>query len=126
MTDSLPVLLHAAARGARLQLFDTQANLWIHIYPWELGEICDYDVKYKLDPTLDFRIYPKHHHLRYGPISSVLYEAAKEDYEHIEFDGLPEQITRFHCSKDLVLYHSAFHRSMFFLLVAESLIEDGL
>jgi hypothetical protein len=125
MTDSLPVLLHAAARGARIQSRDQN---WVADREWIVWRMMPTD---KLTESWNFRewrIHPKDHHLRYGPISSVLYEAAKNPPTHLFM--LPEVADHF---AYLMLdpdetFHSEnlFARSLFLLIVAESLIEDGL
>jgi hypothetical protein len=124
MTDSLPVLLHAAARGARLEIWSDLASKWVE--------------NEGMRPFKDekWHIHPKDQHLRYGPISSVLYEAAKnppEWYAQLPFGGefredaalelIYKELKRNQFNWRLL---SPTEKSVFLLFVAESLIEDGL
>lgn len=124
MSEPLSILLHAAARGARLQKnFGYGMGGWDEI-PW-----CNLD-------GYNCRIHPKDRHLRYGPISRVLFEAAKNPpgYLHHVFD------------EESAVYEAAFfyacefrhvdesysdmkkrdEKSHYLLFVAEALAHEGL
>lgn len=111
--------------GARLQVFD---DIWVNVMPSELGIILDYGTKYKLDPGWEVRIHPADQHLRYGPLSSVLFADAQKPpilrnfLKDKAFYGL---MFSGHNS-DRYMTGDAKTRSLFLLLVAESLIEEGL
>jgi hypothetical protein len=122
MTESLPVLLHAAARGARLEIWSDLASKWVE--------------NEGMRPFKDekWHIHPKDYHLRYGPISSVLYEAAKKPKSYIWFGTEIEEYCAQHYVQQAFFSNDVFDystrtelaRSLFLLFVAESLIEDGL
>ena len=118
MTDSIPVLLHAAARGARLQCRDLD-DVW--------GNSIVAPMKDPI-PGL-WRIHPEDAHLRYGPISSVLYEAAKNPPENGD-DAMPQitSLSVLMAIGDYLHYKNSdkSSRSLFLLFVAESLLEQGL
>ena len=122
MSDSIAVLLHAAARGAKLEV-DLQSG-----YGWESNWQQYMPVK---GDGFKWRIRSKDSHLRYGPIGSVLAKKATNPPRYIDSFadiGLnsfciaisdPEFRQYQDCRNQLT-------RSLFLLLVAESLIEDGL
>lgn len=107
-------LLHAAARGARLQC--SLVGIWEDT---------------KVRPTAEsnmtrWRIHPEDVHLQYGPISSALREEAKC------FSG-----RSWHIGTELSveLRYGAWHdcrysdwltRSMFLLILSEALADEGL
>jgi hypothetical protein len=128
MTESLPILLHAAARGARLQL----DYGYPEPYRWKNVAIMP-----SRDSKIDqWRIHPADQHMRYGPISSVLAEMAEKPpawFAEFRTRRIWEEVASdlayrgFDC--DQFAWHnntSTLDRSLFLLLVAESLIEDGL
>ena len=123
MTDSIPVLLHAAARGARLQcMYDSRG--------WQSTSSMPRGLR-----GIEYRIHPDDAHLRYGPISSVLYEAAKEPSQFFYFGNGAvfalvgencRQLTNLQDEVDYMDCNNKLIRSLFLLFVAESLLEQGL
>ena len=122
MSDSLAVLLHAAARGARLQCDENSGYGWEENWRPALptnGDECKW------------RIHPKDVHLRYGPVSSALRKKAENPPWYIDtFSDVgmnsfciaisdPEFSDYQDCKSHLT-------RSLFLLFVAESLVEEGL
>jgi hypothetical protein len=94
---------------------------------WQKGswfECSDWDI------DLDYvRIRPQDKHLRYGPISRVLFEAAKEPPEYLE--SIKEWYARDYALefRGSDLYNMGMdegQRSFFLLLVAEALAHEGL
>ena len=107
-------LLHAAARGARVQreqkLMTGTKTWWQHV-PLQWG--LDYEL----------RIHPDDAHLQYGPISTALRDVALtgdcEDYE------IP--YCRFVIEKEDIYSESTEdERSMFLLFLAEALADEGM
>ena len=65
-------LIHAAARGARIEAFNQLRwipTIWI---PTIAVRVVD-------GPHIDYRIHPDDAHLQYGPISTALQEMAEND-----------------------------------------------
>ena len=120
MSDSIAVLLHAAARGAKLEV-DLQSG-----YGWESNWQQYMPVK---GDGFKWRIHQKDAHLRYGPISSVLVESAKNP--SMPEDSVFPSIWPISMLWQLTEYYrfaeaDELTKSLFLLMVAESLIEDGL
>ncbi len=119
-------LLFAAARGARIQRkhYKDHPNYWESARIVRLG---DHD---KIDSDYVWRIHPDDAHLAYGPVSTALRDALKDPdctldqfievlantaYEH--FHGWAP--LGGHCDGEL-------HRSLFLLILAEALADEGL
>jgi len=104
-------ILFAAAREARMQVTNDRGG-WL-----DAAYIPTAD--YKGD---DFRIHPDDEHLQYGPISTALREDAL---------GLPIKgtdwfaLVALHADGDLNMY-SPTEESLFLLLVAEALADEGM
>jgi hypothetical protein len=110
-------LLHAAARGARIQTNDRGGWLDAAYIP---------TADYKGD---DFRIHPDDEHLQYGPISTALRERAgdsrpaKEDFMYDVMAGIvPNYIEGDWAAR----YENLLHRSLFLLILAEALADKGM
>lgn len=108
-------LLFAAARGARIQMFSPTDLEWVPV------------IKVAVVPTkFSFRIHPDDEHLQYGPISTVLREEA-EDYSgrswNIGTDISAE--LRYGAWHDC-RYADPLTRSLFLLILAEALADEGL
>lgn len=108
-------LLHAAARGARIEGLYQRG--WIPVFAVRTDGLTDGQYKY--------RIHPDDEHLQYGPISTALREMA-EDYswnpswEHYAAHALEDRFTlldRQHCETDYPL---------FYLFLAEFLADEGM
>lgn len=127
MSEPLSILLHAAARGARLQTrYGYGAGGW---QPTSWRNINDYH----------FRIDPRDRHLRYGPISRVLFEAAENPPEalHLIFEFAEEseeaRESAYIFSWGYLPVNGPYYasltrdaRSFFLLFVAEALAHEGL
>ena len=115
-------LLHAAARGARIQLYQGKKYGWkdTELFgPWSHDD-CD-------------RIHPADEHLAYGPISTALRDMAKEPktiYHKKEFNLLPHfGFTIFAENENElleVLRCDKLTHSIFLLILAEALANSGL
>ena len=124
MSEPLSILLHAAARGARIQ-----KNLGYGMGGWREIWWSDLD-------QYNCRIHPKDRHLRYGPISRVLFEAAKNPPNDLSSLLTKDSTIEEWAAKDYAFsfkdVEDNFHistkeqRSFFLLLVAESLAHEGL
>jgi hypothetical protein len=109
-------LLHAAARGARIQN-QSAFDQWY-----------DSDYLWFTDPDFEneYRIHPDDEHLAYGPISTALREAASEG-RRWDLTGLIG--TMAHAAGN---YHGPWwmepelNRSLFLLILAEALADEGL
>ena len=115
-------LLHAAARGARIQaLYDK----------WETDKcVTVLDLQ---DPRYDYRIHPDDEHLQYGPISSALRKAAENMPQWLQ-DVSPWVTTAVEEVANGELgyawgvwqYKSELHRSLFLLILSEALADLGM
>jgi hypothetical protein len=102
-------LLHAAARGARIQAHDCN-NRWITVtYAILIGQLDLY------------RIHPKDAHLEYGPISMALREAAEHD-RPCAFCDVPNIAIL----TDAAYKLNGLERALFLLILAEALADEGL
>ena len=109
-------LLFAAARGARIQA--TLAGQWSTSPLYEA-----------LRPSYNEnrRIHPEDEHLQYGPISTALREMAQRTDEL--FVELGPTVTYIDWSVDMEEDDGeadAFHQSLFLLILAEALADEGL
>ena len=105
-------LLHAAARGARVQALYQRVWIPANTISTQVGRYT-------------YRIHPDDEYLQYGPISTALREMA-EDYswnpswEHYAAHAVEDRFTLFdrqHCETDYPL---------FYLFLAEFLADSGL
>ena len=120
-------LLFAAARGARLQTAILAWGTDKHI-GWDDDIDIPVGVLGRADPTF-IRIHPDDKHLQYGPISTVLREDAgdiqvkRKDIVCDTLGGVApyavEPNWRSNCNDEL-------HRSLFLLILAEALADEGL
>ena len=127
-TYTMSRLLHAAARGARVQMTDFDGG-------W-------YAVNIVMNTSEDrYRIYPEDEHLQYGPISTALREFADcLPIEKKTATGLPIYLcsavvgwynlaeTKFGMPRDSGprACSAADHRSLFLFILAEALADEGL
>ena len=108
-------LLFAAARGARIMSPNLEAPLsliWINN---------------TIDHGIDYYIHPDDEHLQYGPISTALREMAQRTDEL--FVELGPTVTYIDWSVDMEEDDGeadAFHQSLFLLILAEALADEGL
>ena len=108
-------LLFAAARGARIMSQNLEAPLsliWINN---------------TIDHGIDYYIHPDDEHLQYGPISTALREMAQRTDEL--FVELGPTVTYIDWSVDMEEDDGeadAFHQSLFLLILAEALADEGL
>ena len=110
-------LLFAAARGARVQaLFFTPTRGWK-------------DVKaFRQDDVYPYRINPDDANLQYGPISTALRREAEEP-QHITVFSIPGCLGAYWIPLTDSLHVGAadqLHRSLFLLILSESLADEGL
>lgn len=109
-------ILFAAARGARIQRYGFMDQ-------WEPALWCALPNNIHQDQK-SLRIHPDDAHLEYGPVSSALREAAAGNSW--------EYLNEHHQMALAVLRHGAWYwtdaddRSLFMLLMAESLADEGL
>ena len=112
-------LLHAAARGARIECWLLPQKKWI---PAIAVRVAD-------GLHIDYRIHPDDAHLQYGPISTALRERAgdsrppREDFMYDVMAGImPNHIEGDWAAR----YENFLHRSLFLLILAEALADEGL
>ena len=110
-------LLHAAARGARIECWLLPQKKWI---PAIAVRVAD-------GLHIDYRIHPNDEHLQYGPISTALRKNA-ESFDARHTSGLPyvEGYFIFTNAEADCLDADELHRSLFLLILAEALAEEGL
>ena len=106
-------LLFAAARGARIE--GEWQDAW---EPADLNIICGAEF---------YRIHPDDAHLAYGPISTALREFAETGKTQYTLSALMA-MTAYNHEKEypFVLRSERRHASMFALILAEALAEEGL
>ena len=111
-------LLHAAARGARIQ------SRWVDAVQWQTT--CQFMF---VDGMRCYRIHPDDEHLQYGPISTALRERAgdsrppREDFMYDVMAGIvPNHIEGDWAAR----YENFLHRSLFLLILAEALADEGM
>ena len=121
-------LLFAAARGARLQTAILAWGTDKHI-GWDDDIDIPVGVLGRADPTF-IRIHPDDKHLQYGPISTALRDIAGQDFA--VYDGRQEY-TRGAYEMSYTIepgwqrnYTDELHRSLFLLILAEALADEGL
>lgn len=113
-------LLFAAARGARIQKWGSTIQKWFEVTDMFLIDEDDGD-----------RIHPDDSHLGYGPISTALRgkagdTAPKDRFGH---DTLPYMDVSPYFDPDefwVWAQEPELHRSLFLLILAEALADEGL
>lgn len=125
-------LLFAAARGARIEFFSSRELEWVvsNSAPTAVSQT-----------TVNFRIHPDDEHLQYGPISSALREAAERTSPVLAHTMADFTSTGAVCDYTSVHERSQgwilageigdegspeFHRSLFLLILAEALADEGV
>ena len=109
-------LLFAAARGARIQ---REIELLSGKFHWE-----NVGIRWGLDDAL--RIHPDDAHLAYGPISTALRDFAA-GYARRPNDDTYWRIARNHYTREVGAgFYTLHDRSLFLLILAESLADEGL
>jgi len=109
-------LLHAAARGARIQV------RWYDSLQWQTsGQLV------LVDTMREYRIHPNDEHLQYGPVSTALREIAEMGAEPDTLSGLMAMGAYvYECEYRFVLAAEWPHAQMFALILAEALADSGL
>ena len=114
-------LLHAAARGARIG-WQTFSGKWhpalsLNGVQSEFGQDA-------------YRIHPADEHLQYGPISTALREEAKSENLRTSGVFLRHELFNFaYKESDFLACYTQCnpeHRSLFLLILAEALADEGL
>jgi hypothetical protein len=118
-------LLHAAARGARIQ------TKWVDSGDsWQAtGQLVWVeDMRY-------YRIHPADAHLQYGPVSTALREISQQDIHYLQdATGVYEQAAiedyathgELGYCWDNAANATAMHKSLFLLILAEFLADGGM
>ena len=115
-------LLFAAARGARIE-YGTYCHSSADGYEWVEGE--DLARMRKL-PEL-YRIHPDDAHLAYGPISTALREYADTGKTQYTLTAMLAMVAYNHEKEyPFILASEWGHASMFALILAEGLADEGL
>ena len=123
-------LLHAAARGARIQFYGQYgySHTWAEITRIPLDEA----------NRVYYRIHPDDAHLQYGPISTELRKAAENIAEkaylqdllgHYGIAAIDDYLSRsdeFGYCWDKAMNATAMQKQLFLLILAEALAEEGL
>jgi len=114
-------LLFAAAREARIecqsQRYDTASSSWVPSGVWT--GVQNLNRKYR-----DYRIHSDDEALQYGPISTALLEFAetgKQLTPHMVWGAVQDEV-----GYDFSGYSDSLHRSLFLLILAEALADEGL
>ena len=103
-------LLHAAARGARIE--------WQTVYgAWKVADDIDVTQSYPQ------RIHPADEHLQYGPVSTALREMA----EYYSWNPSWEHRVAHAAADDFaVKFHGEPDYPLFYLILAEALADEGM
>tara|TARA_R110000822_G_scaffold121524_3_gene255343 strand:+ start:622 stop:957 length:336 start_codon:yes stop_codon:yes gene_type:complete len=108
-------LLHAAARGARIQV------RWYDSLQWQTsGQIV------LVDTMRHYRIHPDDEHLQYGPVSTALREMAENfkydsSWEHFIANSAANEFTEYFDSRQ-----GKPDYQLFYLILAEALADKGM
>jgi hypothetical protein len=112
-------LLHAAARGARIQTYGSEYREYGDSHSWaEITRISleEFDHNY-------YRIHPDDEHLQYGPISTLLREMALTN----DCDGADIPYIRITLLTEEGYWKSTEDQQCVFLLIlAEALADEGM
>ena len=121
-------LLHAAARGARIQALDKNLGAILSSHaPLELS-----------NDKRPYRIHPDDAHLQYGPISTQLRKAAENIAEkaylqdllgHYGIAAIDDYLSRsdeFGYCWDKAMNATAMQKQLFLLILAEALADEGM
>jgi hypothetical protein len=107
-------LLHAAARGARIQALDRNLGWIISSHaPLELS-----------NDKRPYRLHPDDEHLAYGPISTALREAAETGEFPYTLAGLLTKIALDY--ESMYTYVTYNWHITYLLILAEALADEGL
>ena len=119
-------LLHAAARGARIQKLECPGD-WVEADSVPLDE---YNTFY-----MHRRIHPEDAHLQYGPISTALRDCDGE-FQSVYIDSEHMHDLAIGCAIFANYAHNMLHewqqnkdrltRSLFLLILAEALADEGV
>lgn len=105
-------LLHAAARGARIQ------SRWVDAMQWQTTAQLVF-----VDGMRCYRIHPADEHLQYGPISTALRKLAEDDsWNPSEERSLALAVAR----QFQVFFDGASDFELFYLFLAEFLADEGM
>ena len=120
-------LLHAAARGARIEGSRKEFDIWIAVSAVRLDNF-----------YYDYRIHPNDEHLQYGPISTEVRKAAeniaKKAYLHdvlghyglAAIDDYLSRPNEFSYCWDKTMNATANQKQLFLLILAEFLADEGM
>ena len=105
-------LLHAAARGARIEGSYKEFDIWNSVSA------------VRFDNFYDYRIHPDDEHLAYGPISTALREMAIDD----SWNPSTYRVLAVATANEFQSYFNGARENypLFYLFLAEFLADDGL
>jgi len=108
-------LLHAAARGARIQV------RWYDSLQWQTSAQLVF-----IDTMRHYRIHPADEHLQYGPVSTALREMVEDpkhnsSWEHFLANSAANEFTEYFDSR-----RGEPDYPLFYLFLAEFLADSGL
>ena len=123
-------ILMAAARGARIELRHFNEQVWYRAYSIDVN-----GGSAAIDGT--YRIHPDDDHYRFGPISTELRNAAEKVNErtyiqdvlgHYGIAAIDVNQNNFELGYcwDTAMNATALHKSLFLLILSETLAEEGL
>jgi len=118
-------LLHAAARGARIECWLLPQKKWVDAAYIPTADYTGYD----------YRIHPDDEHLQYGLISTALRDC-DGDFQWVYIDSEHMQDLAIGCAICANYAHNMLHewqqnkdrltRSLFLLILAEALADEGM
>jgi len=105
-------LLHAAARGARIQ------TKWNDSVVWQTDNQFLF-----IDTMRHYRIHPDDAHLAYGPISTALREMAEDHGWNLSWQ---HRVAHAAADDFSVKFHGEPDYPLFYLILAECLADEGM
>lgn len=108
-------LLHAAARGARIQ------TKWNDSVVWQTDNQFLF-----IDTMRHYRIHPNDEHLQYGPISTALREMAEDSSYRGDLEGFFAHVAANEFTEYFDSRQGKPDNSLFYLILAEFLADEGM
>ena len=109
-------LLHAAARGARIQV------RWYDSSQWQKTSA----QLVFIDTMRHYRIHPADEHLQYGPISAALRQMAEDSSCRGDWEGYFAHVVANEFTEYFDSRQGKPDNSLFFLILAEFLADEGM
>ena len=113
-------LLHAAARGARIQSQWRDAHTPTY-QEWQTNNQFVF-----IDTMRHYRIHPNDEHLQYGPISTALREMAEDSSYRGDWECFFAHVAANEFTEYFDFWQGKPDNSLFYLILAEFLADEGM